>query len=171
MANKTSAELTELNAEMLEKRKKEWLDKAREAEKSLSDSEAELKALQKKIAEQKRTISRAKKYVRMQCEKNFFNTVLKKLELVQEEKNCKTESDYKKLLKKILEQLNLVDIVSDGEDVSKEQSADEVDIVKETPTDEVKLKYPLGEVEDEYENGVSTPGSYKSVKDRQNGAK
>jgi hypothetical protein len=88
MTKRTQAEQMELNAEALEKRKKEWLNKAKEAEKSLKDSEAELKALQKKIAEQKRTITRAKKYVQMQCEKKLFNVVLKRLELVEEEKDC-----------------------------------------------------------------------------------
>lgn len=153
MTKRTQAEQMELNAEALEKRKKEWLNKAKEAEKSLKDSEAELKALQKKIAEQKRTITRAKKYVQMQCEKELFNVVLKRLELVEEEKDCKTESDYKGLLKKILEKLNLID-----DDSDEEESAEE------PPTEKIKSKFPPGETEDEDKINKPIAGVYVSKK-------
>ena len=182
MANKTPAELTELNAEALEKRKKEWLDKAREAEKSLKDSEAELKALQKKIADQKRTLTRAKKYVRMQCEKNLFNAVLKKLELVEEEKNCKTESDYKELLKKIKEQLNLIDDVPDKVESAEEPPAnvdkveepqteikngsDNIDKIEEPQTEPENHKHLLGRIE---KSNKPIQGSYSPVKNLQDG--
>ena len=171
----------------MEERKKAWLDKAREAEKALSDDEAELKALMKKIAERKRTIARAKQYVRKQTAENLFDLIIKKLELGAEEKNCKTESDYNKLLEKIKEQLNLIDDVqedlesteSDADDVKSERpkveepepeqtNQEPEPEAKETPAEETKLKYPLGKVEYEYDNGVAKPGSYKPVKDRQN---
>lgn len=180
MANRTPAELTELNAEALEERKKAWLEKAREAEKSLGNAEAELKALQKKIAEQKRTISRAKKYVRMQCEKNLFNAVLKKLELGTEEKNCKTESDYNKLLEKIKEQLNLIDDVSDKEESAEEPPAnvdkvkkpqteikngsDNIDRVEEPETEPEKHNHLLGRIE---KSNKPIQGSYSPVKNLQ----
>ena len=125
MAKKTPEQIAEENAVALEERKKAWLDKAREAEKALSDDEAELKALMKKIAERKRTIARAKQYVRKQTAENLFDLIIKKLELGAEEKNCKTESDYNKLLEKIKEQLNLIDDVQEDLE-STEPDADDV---------------------------------------------
>lgn len=129
MAKKTPEQVAEDNAVALEERKKAWLDKAREAEKALSDDEAELKALMKKIAERKRTIARAKQYVRKQTAENLFNFIIKKLELGADEKECKTESDYKKLLEKIKEELNLKDDTSEQSEATEpEPKAEELKI-------------------------------------------
>lgn len=151
MAKKTPEQIAEENAVALEERKKAWLDKAREAEKALSDDEAELKALMKKIAERKRTIARAKQYVRKQTAENLFDLIIKKLELGAEEKNCKTESDYNKLLEKIKEQLNLKDdIQEDLESTEPEQNNQEPEPVSvESKTEATEPETLTVEIEDE----------------------
>ena len=151
---KTAEELAEERAKALEQRAEEWRDMSAKASADLSEDEKALEELKKRIALKKRTVGKARKYVQEKVAIEFYNKVINAFGLTEKEKKCKTEEDFNNLLKDVLEKI---------EDIGglKKENSEEADIVKETPAEKIKPKYPFGEIEDEYENGIPTPVSYK----------
>ena len=74
-------------------------------EKGISDLEAQIKQMQKMIADSKRRIGRNRKFVLYTVQKQFFESVVKQLGYESKIKECKSPSDFKKVTDEMLEKI------------------------------------------------------------------
>ena len=146
---KTPEELAEERATALEQRAEEWRDMSAKASADLSEDEKALEELKKRIALKKRTIGKARKYVQEKVAIEFYNRTINAFGLTEKEKDCKTEEDFKNLLKDVLEKIedmgSLVKKISEEaerETVTEKENTEQVKDYKQKADNVTQASYP-----------------------------
>lgn len=153
---KKSRRTAEEMKEAMEKADAEKMQQAEDAVKEIAAAEAEIKKLQKKIAEKKRVVTNNRNKARTSVGMSTYSKVVTALGFLEDEKKCKVKSEFVSLQAKILNRIKELKTIE--EQYKKEGSNN--DVLK---PEEVAVINPVSDNLDQEEVTVANPVSDNSV--------
>ena len=137
---KTAEQIAEEQAIALQQRVEKWCNLSAQASDDLDADEKALEELKKRIAQKKRTIGTARKFVREKYAIKFYETVIRSFGLTQKESGCKTEEDFNNLLEDVLAKLKSLNGTVDEVKMSEPEPEKEISVkVEEEPNKDKEI--------------------------------
>ena len=147
---KKSRRTAEEMKEAMEKADAEKMQHAEDAVKEIAEAEAEIKKLQKKIAEKKRVITNNRNKARTTVGMATYSKIVSALGFYDDEKECRVKSEFVSLQAKILNRIKELKTIE--EQYKKEGSNNNV-----LKPEEVKEENPVSDNSDQEEVTVENP--------------